>query len=323
MRKKINSQLIDLSKVRTYPLKERKSKVSIKDFIHPFKPRTKIIDSLPGILAGKDWQNLVKSIILARRKIRGNHLKPVIFMCGAHVIKCGLSLLFIDLMKKGFVSLLALNGAGPIHDFEIAYQGETSEEVKENLELGKFGMAEETTKFLNQTVREAARREQGLGEAIGEALLRETVNGKRLPFTKYSLLAQARKLGIPVTVHVAIGTDIIYQHPNCDGSAWGKTSYLDFLKFAQEITNLGNGGVVINFGSAVILPEVFLKAVNLTRNLGYKVKNFTAANFDLYEHYRPRENIIRRPVSSAGRGYIFLGHHEILIPLLYRCLIEG
>ncbi|HCJ67446.1 MAG TPA: hypothetical protein DHV62_09060 [Elusimicrobia bacterium] len=304
---------IDLSKVKIYSLKERKSKVKIEDFVRPFKKESRIVDSLPRILAGKDWQNLIKLLLLAYKK-----KKPIIFMCGAHVIKCGLSPLLIDLMRMGFVNLLALNGAGPIHDFEIAYHGETSEDVAENLRDGKFGMAEETATFLNQTISEAAKNNLGLGEAVGEAILQ-----KKLPYARYSLLAQAKKLGIPVTVHIAIGTDIIYQHPSCDGAAWGKTSYLDFLKFTQSITNLGNGGVVLNFGSAVILPEIFLKAFNLTRNLEYEVKNFTRANFDLYNHYRPRENIIHRPGESKdSKGYIFIGHHEILLPLLYRCLIE-
>jgi len=308
-----NHLKIDLSKVKTYSLKERKSKVKTKDFVYSFGVKDKFINSLPRILAGKDLQNLVKFISFARKKN-----KPIIFMCGAHIIKCGLSLLLIDLMKKGFVTLLALNGAGPVHDFEIAYQGETSENVEENLKKGKFGMAKETATFLNQTITEAAKENFGLGEAVGKAMLKN-----KFPYSDYSLLAQAKKLGIPATVHVAIGTDIIYQHPGCDGAAWGKTSYLDFLKFAEEVTNLANGGVVLNFGSAVILPEIFLKALNLALNLGYKIKNFTTANFDLYDHYRPRENIVRRPTQvGEGKGYIFLGHHEILFPLLYRLLIE-
>ncbi len=305
---------IDLSKVKTYSLKERKSKVKIEDFVRPFKKSYKIVDSLPGILIGKDWQNLVKSIFLARKT-----KKPIILMCGAHVIKCGLSLLIIDLMKRGFVSLLALNGAGPIHDFEIAYQGKTSEDVAENLKNGKFGMARETAAFLNQTIIEASKNNLGIGEAVGGA-----IRGRGLPYAAYSLLAQAKKLGIPVTVHVGIGTDIIYQHSGCNGAAWGKTSHLDFLKFAGEVADLNNGGVVLNFGSAVILPEVFLKALNLARNLGFKVENFSRANFDIHNQYRPRENIVNRPGEpSDGKGYIFIGHHEILLSLLYRCLIEG
>lgn len=311
--KGIITSKINLSKVKTYSLKKRKSKVKIEDFVRVFSKESKMIDSLPKILAGKNLQNLVQSIVSARKKG-----KSIIFMCGAHVIKCGLSPLLISLMEKGFISLMALNGAGPIHDFEIAYQGKTSEEVKENLEKGKFGMAEETAVFLNCAVTEAAKKNLGLGEAVGQAILKN-----KFPYLKYSLLAQAKKLGIPVTVHVAIGTDIIYQHPSCDAGAWGKTSYLDFLKFTEQVTNLDKGGVVINFGSAVILPEIFLKALNLARNLGYKVRNFTTANFDLYDYYRPRENIVRRPTETGdGKGYIFLGHHEILLPLLYRCLIE-
>lgn len=304
---------IDLSKVVTYPLKKRKSKVNIKSFskiYRPDKKGEKFISFLPQILAGKDFENLIKSISLAREKS-----KPIIFMCGAHIVKCGLSPLLIDLMEKGFISLLALNGAGPIHDFEIAYQGRTSEDVAENLKTGSFGMAKETASFLNSTVIKAAKDNQGIGEALGKEILK-----KRYPYLEFSLLAQATKLGVPVTVHIAIGTDIIYQHPGCDASAWGKCSYLDFIKFVNKVTSLGNGGVVLNFGSAVILPEVFLKAVNLARNLGYPLRNFSTANFDLYDHYRPRENIVRRP--TEGKGYVFLGHHELLLPLLHRCLLE-
>lgn len=310
---------IDLSKVKTYPLKERKSKVKIENFAQIprgmnrsglYRRKKRIIELLPKILAGKDFQSLVKFIFLAQKK-----KKPIIFMCGAHIIKCGLSLLLIDLMRKGFITLLALNGAGPIHDFEIAYRGETSEDVSKSLETGEFGMAKETAEFLNQTVSEAAPLGGGIGESVGKKIL-----DKKLPYPKYSILAQAAKLRVPVTVHVAIGTDIIYQHPNCDAGAWGKSSYLDFLRFTEEVAKLNNGGVVINFGSAVILPEVFLKALNLARNLGYKVKNFTTASFDLYDHYRPRENVVLRP--TGGKGYIFLGHHEILFPLLHCALIE-
>ncbi len=301
---------IDLLKIKTYPLKERKSKVKIENFARIQEGKKRIVESLPDILAGKDFKNFVKSITIAEKK-----KKPIIFMCGAHIIKCGLSLLLIDLMRKGFVSLLALNGASPIHDFEIAYRGETSEDVSENLETGEFGMAKETAEFLNQTVSEAAGKNIGIGESVGKKIL-----DKKLPYSKYSILAQAAKLHIPVTVHIAIGTDIIYQHPNCDAGAWGKSSYLDFLRFTEEVAKLNNGGVVVNFGSAVILPEVFLKALNLARNLGYKVKNFITANFDLYNHYRPRENVVRRP--TGGKGYIFLGHHEFLFPLLYYALNE-
>ncbi len=305
--------MINLSKVRTYPLRERKSKVKIIDFAQAYPRGIKtreFLNSLPKILAGKDFRNLVKLILFAKKK-----KKPIIFMCGAHIIKCGLSPLLIDLMRRSFVNLLALNGAGPIHDFEIAYQGQTSEEVAENIEDGRFGMAKETAEFLNQTISEGSKKNIGIGLAIGQRILE-----KKLPYREHSILAQAVKLKIPVTVHIAVGTDIIYQHPSCNAGAWGEASHHDFLRFTEEVSLMGDGGVVLNFGSAVILPEVFLKALNLARNLGYKVKNFAAANFDLYDHYRPRENVAMRP--TGGKGYIFLGHHEFLFPLLHRALIE-
>ncbi len=304
---------IDITKIKTYPLKTRESKVNIKDFVFPYKPsshKNRFDDIIPPVLAGNNFKTLINSIISAREKD-----KPVIFMHGAHVIKCGLSLLVIDLMKKGFITTITSNGASVVHDFEIAYNGATSEDVATNLVTGKFGMAKETGEKINNWIKLGAKNNIGLGEVIGKSIQNESFKYKN-----YSIFANAYKLNIISTVHVAIGTDIIYQHPDCDASSWGKTSYTDFLKLTEVVSNLNNGGVVLNFGSAVILPEVFLKVLNLARNLGHKVEKFTTANFDMIDQYRPRVNIIERP--TLGKGYMFIGHHEIMLPLLYSCLVK-
>ena len=242
--------------------------------------------------------------------------RAVILMMGAHVIKCGLNPVVIELIRKKVITGIAINGACLIHDFEVAYQGQTSEDVAKALEKGKFGMGKETADFINEAIRQGVSGGRGAGESLGRKIF-----NSRLPYGRLSLLGNAYKYKIPVTCHVAIGTDIIHQHPSFDGALTGEGSLRDFHILTEEISKL-EGGVVLNFGSAVILPEVFLKALNLARNLGFKVKNFTTANFDMNYHYRPSENIVRRPVLSSGRGYYIIGHHEIMLPLLAQAVIE-
>lgn len=305
----------DIKKVKTVPLKSRKSKVHLKDFSTVF-PSTvslrKFYQSLPNVLAAKNLLSLAKAINQAKKK-----KKLVLVMMGAHVIKCGLSPLIIDLIKKGFINALALNGAGIIHDFELAFCGHTSEDVACGLEDGSFGMARETGVYLNGAIIDGAKKNIGLGRSVGQMMAKEN-----LPHKDLSILYSGIKYKIPVTVHVALGTDIIHQHPNCDGAAVGKTSLNDFRILAEQITNLNNGGVVINIGSAVILPEVFLKCLTVARNLGFTVKDFTSANFDMIHQYRPQQNVTSRPILCGGVGYNFTGHHEIMVPLLYGAILN-
>ena len=263
-------------------------------------------NTLPEILKANDLKAVVSDIITARQ-----NQKPVIFMMGAHVIKVGLSPLLIDLMQSGVISALAMNGAGIIHDVELAMFGMTSEDVAANITDGTFGMARETGEFINHAVARGAKEKLGMGEVIGRELVE-----RKVPNLNVSLLGQAYMLGIPVTVHVAIGTDIIHQQPSADGAAIGELSHRDFKILSKLVAGLGDGGVVLNVGSAVVLPEVFLKALTVARNLGYPCKNFTTANFDMIQHYRPNLNVVNRPTISGGKGYSITGHHEIMIPLL-------
>lgn len=306
---------IDVNKVRTYSIKQRFSKVKKSAFAKvcakggSFRAFYK---SLPEILKASDLRAVVDAVIAAGRK----H-KPVIFMMGAHVIKCGLSPLVIDLLKKKIISAVALNGAGIIHDFELAYQGKTSEDVGTALKAGSFGMSRETAEFLNNAVKDGVQDGLGIGGAVGRA-----ISKAECPYKRYSILYNCYKEGIPVSVHVAIGADIIHQHPSFDGASAGCGSQRDFLLLVESVAGIGNGGVVLNFGSTVILPEVFLKALNLSRNLGYKVHNFTTANFDMIYHYRPQVNVVARPTQGSGRGYYIIGHHELMLPLLHRAIVE-
>ncbi len=235
---------------------------------------------------------------------------------GAHVIKVGLNPILIDLMKRGIISAIALNGAGIIHDTEIALVGRTSEEVADGIGAGAFGAAKETGEILNQAINTGAGKNIGLGQAVGEALLTRNFQNN-----DQSLLATARQLEIPVTVHVAIGTDIIHIHPDADGAAIGKTSHLDFRLFSSLVAEMEQG-VYLNIGSAVLLPEVFLKAITVVRNLGHTVNNITTANFDFIRHYRPAVNVVQRPTLSGGRGFNFTGHHELMIPLLAAAILD-
>ncbi len=299
---------INLSKARLYPFSAGERKVKVEEFAHRYSPGEefhRFLDSLPRLLRAKDLSEFVDLLLSAHRKER-----PVIFMLGAHLIKCGLSPILIDLMEEGIITGLATNGAGVIHDLEIALWGSTSEDVERGLEDGSFGMCRETGNRINEALKMGMKRELGFGEAIGEK-----IGELDAPYRKHSLFSAAHRLRIPFTVHIALGADIIHQHPSSKGEVIGKASLRDFRIFSQMLASL-QGGVVINFGSAVILPEVFLKGLNLVRNLGHRVTDFTTANFDMYPLYRPLKNVVERPHSLGGRGFSFIGHHEIMLPLL-------
>jgi hypothetical protein len=307
--------MININKVKTYSLRLRKSKVKLSDFAQvPVRKNSFLgfYNSLPNILKAKDIRAVVDAVVRAHKK-----KKAVIFMAGAHVIKCGLNPILIELIKKKVITCIALNGAGIIHDFEIALQGKTSEDVAGNLKDGCFGMGRETADFINNAVEEGVREGLGLGEAVARK-----ISISKLRYKNLSILYHAYKNKIPVSVFVAIGTDIIHQHPSFDAALTGEGSLRDFRSLVENVCQLHNGGVVLNFGSAVILPEVFLKALNLARNLGNKVKDFTAANFDMVYHYRPQQNVVSRPVAAGGKGYYIIGHHEIMLPLLAQVIIE-
>ena len=310
---KKNWKPVDLDGITTYPIGDRDNKISIGDFAaRPSGVELEgFLSTLPKILKAADFLEFVDLIVAAYRQA-----KPVIVMLGGHVIKCGLSPILIDLMERGIITAMAFNGATSIHDFEIALIGETSEDVGQYLQTGQFGMVEETGRLMNETICAAADTGIGMGAGLGQKLIQLNA-----PYNSYSLLASGARLGVPITVHVAIGTDIIHQHPAADGAATGQTSFTDFRLLAAVVAELGDGGVVLNLGSAVILPEVFLKALTVARNLGNRVTHFTTANFDMIQHYRPLENVIRRPTDTGGTGYTFTGHHEIMIPLLAEAII--
>jgi hypothetical protein len=296
-----------------YSLLDRPSKVDIRDFAKPIEPGERLagfIDGLPNILAGKDFKDFIALLQTARRK-----QKAILLALGAHVIKVGLNPVIIRLMKDGWITGLALNGAGIIHDFEIAFCGRTSEDVGTQVRSGKFGMARETGDLLNKAIRRGAGRGVGLGESIGRMMA-----DSHFPYKSLSLLFSAHELGIPVSVHVAIGTDTIHFHPGASGEALGKTSLLDFFLFCSLLERLDGGGVFINIGSAVVLPEVFIKALSYVRNRGTKLENFSTAVFDFLHHYRPHQNVVRRALGKKGRGFYFIGHHEIMVPLLAAAL---
>jgi hypothetical protein len=306
---------LDFSNLQTYSVHDRHSKVTVDDFAAPMAAGMRVSEllaGLPGQLAGREFPELVQRILAARREER-----PVIAGMGAHVIKVGLNPVLIGLMRRGIITALALNGAGIVHDAEIAMAGRTSEEVADVLGSGAFGAARETGEFLNAAIARGAERDTGLGRAVGEMLLE-----RNFPYNEYSLLAQARKMDIPVTVHVAVGTDIIHIHPSADGAATGKASHHDFRVFCGLVSGMA-GGVYLNIGSAVLLPEIFLKALTVARNLGYTVDDLTTANFDFIRHYRPATNVVHRPTLEGGRGYNFTGHHELMVPLLAAALLDG
>jgi hypothetical protein len=307
---KFSYEEFDLSGVKTYPLASRKSKANAADFARPYKGEAAaFLESLPSILAGAD----LKAIVAAMRAARnGGH--GLIWGIGAHVLKTGLSPVLIDLMERGYICALATNGAGVIHDFELALSGATSEDVDEALGPGRFGMADETGRLLNAAINDGVARGRGLGQAVVEYL-----HHAQPPFANVSVLAAAGRLEIPVTVHVGIGTDIIHMHKDASGAALGEGSLRDFRYFVSNVARLEHG-VYVNCGSAVILPEVFLKAVALARNTGRSLQGLTTVNIDFVRHYRPQTNVVSRPVAGIGKGYSLVGHHEILIPLLAAAL---
>ena len=307
---------INASDLKTYPLKKRHSKVRLSDFATPWKRRgsfSTFYSGLPDILAVKTLRAVTWAIVKAYRSRR-----PVIVGIGAHVIKVGLASIIIDLMKRDVITAVAMNGAGIIHDFELAMMGHTSEEVDAEIDEGRFGMAEETGRMLNEAITRGAKDGHGLGEAIGRYMNHAAA---QFPNHSVSILATGTRLGIPVTVHVAVGTDIIHMHPSADGAAIGATSLLDFRRLTAVVAGM-EGGVYLNIGSAVILPEVFLKTVSLGRNLGHPIANITTVNLDFLSHYRPQTNVVRRPTQKGGQGYSLTGHHEIMLPLLAAAVIE-
>jgi hypothetical protein len=304
---------IDLSHIKSYSLKGRASKVRINDFSRPHSKGGSFQDfftSLPNILAAQHFKDVVAAVVQARKDGR-----PVMLGMGAHSIKVGLSPVIIDLMERGIITSLSLNGAGIIHDFELAFVGQTSEDVDKEILSGAFGMAEETGSMLNNAVRSAGE-DEGIGAAVGKM-----INSGPFPYKDKSLLAAGIRLNIPVTVHVAIGTDIIHMHPSFDGKATGAAAHRDFVTFCALVSEL-EGGVYLNIGSAVLLPEIFLKAVTLVRNLGHPLQHFTTVNMDFVQHYRPNTNVVRRPTQGGGRGFAITGHHEIMFPLLAAAIIE-
>lgn len=305
---------LDLRKIKTHPLAKRRSKVNLGEFAVPWGPGGKFsafLETLPDILAARSLREVVEAMVTAR--LGG---KPVVIGMGAHPTKVGLNPVLVDLMERGIITALALNGAVIIHDFELALMGHTSEEVDLEIDAGRFGMAEETGRFLNQAIAHGVQKGLGIGEAVGA-----WIEKQRLPNRKTSLLAAGVRLGLPVTVHVAIGTDIIHMHPAVDGAAMGEGSLRDFRTFAAVVAGL-EGGVYLNLGSAVIMPEVFLKALTLARNLGHCVDRITTVNMDFLPHYRPLTNVVRRPTQKGGKGYSLVGHHEIMVPLLAAALLE-
>ena len=322
-----NIDPLTFEKLKTYPLASRPSKVHVKDFAKPLKPGASFasfLDSLPRILAAEDLRSVATAILRARAA-----RKPILWGMGGHVIKVGLAPVLIDLMKRGFISGIAMNGAALVHDFEIAMAGGTSEDVDAELGGGKFGMSEETGLLLNEMAVGGQRSGIGLGEAAGKLL---TSGRLRPKFPDASILINAYLARIPVTVHLAIGTDIPHMHRSADGAALGAATHHDFRLFCSLVKRMHPGGVYLNWGSAVLLPEVFLKAVTVARNLGTPLVPITTANFDFLQQYRPLQNVVRRPTlpqrsaKAAGAksaGYSLTGHHEILMPLLAAALLEG
>jgi hypothetical protein len=307
---------INVSDLKTYPLKKRHSKVRISDFAKSWRKGgsfSRFYRALPDILAVKTLRAVARAIAQAHRRGR-----PVIVGIGAHVIKVGLTPILVTWMEQGLITAVAMNGAGIIHDFELALMGHTSEEVDDEIDDGRFGMTEETGRILNEAITQGHRNGQGMGEAVGQYITRWK---NQFPNRRTSILATGATLGIPVTVHVAVGTDVIHMHPAADGAAIGATSLLDFRRLAAVVAGM-EGGVYLNIGSAVVLPEVFLKTVSLGRNLGHTLSNITTVNMDFLSHYRPLTNVVRRPTQKGGKGYSLIGHHEIMLPLLVAAVAE-
>jgi len=321
MKRQLKSRFaeIDLTNLRTYPMSDLARKVESEAFVEPvFSTRLRgratgrvsfsdFADSLPNLLAARDLREFSRIIANAVRD-----KKALIMMFGGHIIKTGLAPLLIDWMQRGYITALATHGAGAIHDTEIALFGRTSEDVVEGLADGSFGMSRDTADFINNAIKDAKHAQLGYGEALAQALLEA-----KAPNAELSILSASLKSNVPLTVHIAIGTDIVHQHLSADGAAIGRASLKDFRIFAAQVAKLNKGAVVMNLGSAVILPEVFLKALTIVRNLGYPAHNFNAANFDMFTHYRPMQNVLIRPTLTGGHKFNFCGHHEIMIPLLF------
>lgn len=307
---------IDMTGVKTYPLAERKNKVVMSEHkagaVHAGMTVAGLLASLPDQLGSQALLGVIDAVVKAREKG-----KPVVVAMGAHVIKCGLQPVLKGLIEADVITAIALNGAGSIHDYEISLIGETSEDVGAVLHEGHFGMAEETGRDINRALKEGVAKGLGYGEAVGRFII-----DNNNPYREYSLLAACIEKDIPVTVHVALGTDIIHQHPTADGGVIGAATFTDFRLFTSVVADLGDGGVYLNIGSAVLLPEVFLKALSIAQNLGHRVDNFTTANFDMQQHYRPLQNVVKRPTSGKSRGYTITGHHEIMLPLLAAGILD-
>jgi hypothetical protein len=319
------TQPLTLGALDTYPLASRKSKVNVRDFAKPAAGNAslaKFLDSLPSILAANDLRQLLAAVQRARKERRA-----ILWGIGGHVIKVGLGPVLIDLMRRGFISAISMNGAALIHDFEIALAGNTSEDVEASLGAGQFGMAAETGQYLNEMAKLAWRIRIGYGEAAGQFLSSGVID---VEYAASSVLCAAYKHRIPVTVHLAIGTDIPHMHPAADGAALGAATLCDFRLFCALVKGMHPGGVYMNWGSAVVLPEVFLKAVSVVRNLGVPLRPITTANFDFVQHYRPLQNVVKRPTTCRpgsgapeSRGYAITGHHEILLPLVAAALASN
>jgi hypothetical protein len=308
---------LSLEGLKTVPIAERGGKVGVNQFARPFRKGggvSELIDCFPDILAGQAFRGVLDALKRARAESRA-----ILWGIGGHVIKCGLGDVLLDLMRRGWVTSFVMNGAASIHDFEIAIAGQTSEDVEAVLPDGRFGAAEETGSEMNLGIAEGNRQEMGMGEALGKHL--EALAKPK--FAEHSVLVGAYNAAVPVTVHVAIGTDTPHTHPRADAAAIGATTHRDFRLLCSLVRELDNGGVYLNLGSAVVLPEVFLKAVSVVRNLGHPLAEFTTVNFDFIQHYRPRVNVLERPhARSGGHGFAITGHHEIMIPLLAAALVE-
>jgi hypothetical protein len=310
-------QPIDLEKINTYPLASRPSKVTVEAFAEPVEANDSLkdfLDKLPDILAVRHLREIARQIRRAK-----DLKKPIVFGIGGHVVKTGLAPVLIDLMQRGFLTAIAANGSVLVHDTEIALAGFTSEDVDASLGKGDFGAARETGEILNAAAVRGAREQIGLGEAMGREVLEQNPANKRV-----SLLCRTYENKIPFTAHLAIGADIGHFHASSDGAALGAATHTDFKLFCSIVREMSGGGVYLNLGSAVVLPEVFLKAVTVVRNLGYPLEDFTTANFDFIQGYRPNTNVVRRPTAGgAGRGFSLTGHHEIMIPLLAAQILCG
>lgn len=317
MASKYSPQPLSFDNLRTIPIADRGGKVTTAHMAKPYEKGsgvTGVLQGLPDLLAVPHFLGVVDAILQAKANNRA-----ILWGMGGHVIKCGLAPVLADLMARGFVSGFVMNGAATIHDFEIGIAGQSSEDVEAVLPDGRFGSAEETGREMNEAIREGVAQGIGMGEAIGTRLDRVA----RPEFAPYCLQVQAWRASVPVTVHVAVGTDTPHTHPAADGAAIGAATHHDFRLFCDLVRGMHDGGVYLNLGSAVLLPEVFLKAVSVVRNLGYPLGRFTTANFDFLQHYRPKMNVVERPhAKKEGKGYSITGHHELMIPLLAAALIE-